>query len=643
MLICPECQHENSEDNQFCEKCETSLTHKTCNQCGAKVDLGTINCPSCKALTVDTYVTIITQPLQQSFVLPEFKQDLGSKLKPKWTYLDSGFRYGLLNKNQENVNSLEPVFQSKDKNFYALEVIDFKPLQKSSLDTILEVVKTLNHRSLINAGVPKIAFPYLTLAEFYPLVPELYDAWRNEETGQEFVIISKPQNWQLLSEVLQTKNFTLAEILAIFDDMAKLWQGLSKVNCCETILQKNNIGLDNHNNFTVKQIFPDNPENSPQLEQLLELWLDLLPKSLSKEIETIEQLLASLNSGEIENIKQLRSQMQSLSVEKAKDKEISLTIEDELESILDKVDFDVYDDDDSENATYVSANLEESTFLLPTEMLSLTDAGHTDIGKRRSHNEDCFAIDTTIHKKQTPQGIRFKGRGLYLVCDGMGGHDAGEVASAMALEKISAYWQENWQQELPEIDDLKKSILFANQAIYNVNIQKGTSGSHRMGTTLVMALIQDLKIALAHVGDSRIYRVTRKRGLEQLTIDHSVAQMDIRNGVDPKIAFSRVDAFQLTQALGPRDNNFVHPDISVMEIKENTLFVLCSDGLSDNNFLENHWQTCLSPLISSQTNLNEGLSKIIALANEVNGHDNITCVLVRVRIQHRSKHDQEQE
>jgi protein phosphatase len=271
-------------------------------------------------------------------------------------------------------------------------------------------------------------------------------------------------------------------------------------------------------------------------------------------------------------------------------------------------------------------------------MLSLTDAGYTDIGRRRSHNEDGFAIDSIIHKKQTLQGIKFEGRGLYLVCDGMGGHDGGEIASAMAVQKLSTYWQKHWQEELPEIDVIKKSILSANQAIYNVNIQKGTSGSHRMGTTLVMALIQDLKIAIAHVGDSRIYRVTRKSGLEQLTIDHSVAQMDIRNGVDPKIAFSRVDAFQLTQALGPRENNFVHPDISIMDIKDNTLFVLCSDGLCDNNLVENHWQTYLSPLISSQANLNEGLSKIITLANQVNGHDNITCVLVRVRIQHCSDH-----
>jgi protein phosphatase len=109
--------------------------------------------------------------------------------------------------------------------------------------------------------------------------------------------------------------------------------------------------------------------------------------------------------------------------------------------------------------------------------------------------------------------------------------------------------------------------------------------------------------------------------------------MEITKGVDPETAYERMDAFQLTQALGPRDDNFVHPDITFRDIQEDTLFILCSDGLSDNNLLEDHWQNYLSPLISSKTDLSEGLSQIIDLANQVNGHDNITAVLVRVKVQ----------
>jgi protein phosphatase len=215
----------------------------------------------------------------------------------------------------------------------------------------------------------------------------------------------------------------------------------------------------------------------------------------------------------------------------------------------------------------------------------------------------------------------------------MGGHAGGEVASAMAVQNISAYFKEHWQEELPDVEVIKQGILQANQAIYLTNLKKGSSGSQRMGTTLVMALIQGTNVVLVNVGDSRIYQVTRKLGLEQLTRDHSVAQMEITKGVDPETAYERMDAFQLTQALGPRDDNFVHPDITFRDIQEDTLFILCSDGLSDNNLLEDHWQNYLSPLISSKTDLSEGLSQIIDLANQVNGHDNITAVLVRVKVQ----------
>jgi protein phosphatase len=137
---------------------------------------------------------------------------------------------------------------------------------------------------------------------------------------------------------------------------------------------------------------------------------------------------------------------------------------------------------------------------------------------------------------------------------------------------------------------------------------------------------------VAHVGDSRLYRVTRKQGLEQITIDHEVGQREISRGVEPNIAYSRPDAYQLTQALGPRDNNFISPEVQFLEINQDALFVLTSDGLSDNDLLEKHWQTNLVNLISSEANLEKGVRDLIDLANLYNGHDNITAVLIRAKV-----------
>jgi len=159
-----------------------------------------------------------------------------------------------------------------------------------------------------------------------------------------------------------------------------------------------------------------------------------------------------------------------------------------------------------------------------------------------------------------------------------------------------------------------------------------------MGTTLVMLLVQDTEVAIAHVGDSRLYRYTRKRGLEQITVDHEVGQREIQRGVDPEIAYARPDAYQLTQALGPRDEHFIKRDVQYLELNEDTLLLLCSDGLTDNDLLENHYQSHVEPLLSSQTNLDQGVRQLIELANQFNGHDNITAIAVRAKVRPNLQH-----
>lgn len=268
---------------------------------------------------------------------------------------------------------------------------------------------------------------------------------------------------------------------------------------------------------------------------------------------------------------------------------------------------------------------------LSPPLVSWEYAAYTDTGRQRNHNEDYFAIDSKVHKQELPEGAILTKTGLYILCDGMGGHAGGEVASKLAVNTIRKYFQETWTSaELPNQESIKEAVYLANQAIYDLNQQQARSGMGRMGTTLVMLLLQDHQAAIAHVGDSRIYYLTHREGLVQLTIDHEVAQREISRGVEPTIAYGRADAYQLTQALGPRDQDYLYPDVSFLDIHEDMLLLLVSDGLSDNECLENHWQTHLQPLLSYDSDLEMGIQDLIELGNEYNGHDNITAILVRV-------------
>ncbi|AFZ47756.1 protein serine/threonine phosphatase [Cyanobacterium stanieri PCC 7202] len=540
-----------------------------------------------------------------------------------------------------NKDELKPFSCRGDRHYYELLVTDTQPEKQSSLDANLETVVEFDRRSLIEAGIPGLAFPYLTLTEYAPLVPDLLDAWQ-DELGQEYVIINQRNNWQSLDQYLGENEPKTSHIFNYFQKMARLWKDLSKLKCAQTLLEIKNIGIGDTENLEIKKLYFDDLDNLPHLRQLVETWIMVLEEHDRTEAsKPIKTLMEQIEEGKIDNIKNLcdavdvvyqQAQLDDL-LESGEEQEFFIPPDDELDELADQFDFDESDD---QEATVINKGEdidEQPTVVLPMTLLSLTECGMTDIGMKRSHNEDCFAVETKINKRETPQGVLCSGRGFFLVCDGMGGHAGGEVASALAVKTLYQYFNDHWTEELPDEETIQEGILEANRAIYDANIEKGNLGAGRMGTTVVMTLVQDNQVAIAHVGDSRIYRVTRKWGLEQLTIDHSVAQAEIRNGIEPEQAFARPDAYQLTQALGPRKREFVHPEVNFFEVKEDTLFLMCSDGLSDNDLLENNWQSVLLPLLSSKANLQEGASHLLELANQINGHDNITCVLARIKVQ----------
>lgn len=289
--------------------------------------------------------------------------------------------------------------------------------------------------------------------------------------------------------------------------------------------------------------------------------------------------------------------------------------------------------------------------VIPPEIYlqSITYAGKTDVGKQRDRNEDDFiTIFQTRNIDGKSQISDRSDRGLFVLCDGMGGHEGGEIASAIAVNSISEQFRPFWIDTLPGERTLTEIISNANQAIFTKNESEQRLSLGRMGTTMVMLAIHDLDVMIAHVGDSRIYKVTNNpirsnqqkfpptnpeylsetAKLEQITRDHEVLNQLLDLGLDLESAQSRPDAHQLTQAMGPHPSDILDPDIKSFSLTESTLFLLCSDGLCDNDAIEQNWQTHLLPILNRQIDIQTGVDNLIELGNKVNGHDNLTVILV---------------
>ena len=255
--------------------------------------------------------------------------------------------------------------------------------------------------------------------------------------------------------------------------------------------------------------------------------------------------------------------------------------------------------------------------------------GITDIGLTRQNNEDAYLIDDDTR--------------LFLVSDGMGGHQAGEVASRLAVEVIQSYFSEKKSKEHNSADieptpeaggtsqvsllaaELARSIGYANRVIYQVG--EGDIRYRGMGCTIAaLALVDPNRAIIANVGDSRIY-LMRDHDLEQLNEDHTLLNEYLKN--DPNFMDTKEDYVVshlehiLVRALGIEE--VLEVDVREIEVKEGDRFILCSDGLtdmlSDREILE---------VARNEKKLDKLCGKLVALANEKGGVDNITVVVVDI-------------
>ncbi|MBD2295343.1 serine/threonine phosphatase [Anabaena sphaerica FACHB-251] len=634
MLICPHCQFENPNDNKFCQSCGTSLTHRTCRECGAEVLINTQYCQECGAECGTIWWAIITQ--ETSIPVSEVEDEkliqarVSTNSRPQFavgSFLDRGKRYQLL----EPLPAPEVIAANTE---VKVRVLDCQPFHISPIEAMLEnQPQGLIVPSVSVIGIPSLAQAYVALqSEMPPGIPVIHDAWQQD--NMQVVLIEDRSHWQLLLDLWQDPTTHPLQILHWCYQMIQLWGILEPVNCRQSLLELSNLRLDEDQTLGLQRLYVETPANilSSDVDEPLSIkalgrvWHSLCIQSQRTQIASVVEILEDLEVGKISTLTELRSRLEEIATElqPPSNPDVSSTEPQSASSPTLLQDDDLPDLDRNEDAP---------TIILSMQLRSVENTGRTDIGRQRDHNEDYFGIETKQQKLELPRSRNLQARGLYILCDGMGGHAGGEVASELAVTTLRQYFQEKWiGQELPTAEVIQESVFLANQTIYDLNQEGLRSGVGRMGTTLVMLLMQNTKLAVAHVGDSRLYRVTRKGGLEQMTIDHEVGQREIAKGVAPSIAYARPDAYQLTQALGPRDANFVHPDVNFFEIREDALLLLVSDGLSDNDLLETNWQTHLEPLLSSGTNLELGLSDLVDLANEHNGHDNITGILIRVKV-----------
>ena len=247
-----------------------------------------------------------------------------------------------------------------------------------------------------------------------------------------------------------------------------------------------------------------------------------------------------------------------------------------------------------------------------TNGLKLAIHGISDVGLSREHNEDSISWDRDM--------------GLVMLADGMGGHNAGEVASELAVTSIHDALLDVLTPEMLETkvikceDAVRESVIYANEEIFEQAQERIECAG--MGTTVVLTLFHENFITWANVGDSRIYRV-RNAELTQITQDHSLVQEMVDNGyLSEEEALISTSRNLITRALGIAPE--VEVDVTTEELDQDDVYLLCSDGLSD---LVTDAEI-LETILEYRSDLDEAMKRLVGLANENGGTDNISVILI---------------
>jgi protein phosphatase len=247
-------------------------------------------------------------------------------------------------------------------------------------------------------------------------------------------------------------------------------------------------------------------------------------------------------------------------------------------------------------------------------------AGLTNVGMKRSHNEDSFFI--------------VEDENLYIIADGMGGHSSGEIASQMAVETVANFFKSTsnddevtWPFKMDKGRDYQENRLVTAIKLANLRIYESAQREAKyrgMGTTIVAALFKNDEVIIAHVGDSRCYHITGNE-IRQITEDHSLLNDYIKA---KKLTPEELENFPhknvIVRALGMKET--VQVDINRIKPSPGDIFLLCCDGLS--GMVKD--EEMKNIILTYKDNLEKANEVLIARANENGGIDNITSILVKI-------------
>lgn len=439
--------------------------------------------------------------------------------------------------------------------------------------------------------VPPEIVVYLQLFPCYPHIPQAYglldgtDAWLFDygtvPTEGSEQRLANPH--QLIPQIEDLwSGATALQQLNWLWQLAKLWKPLSDKSVASTLLNADLIRI-NGQIVQLLQLQLDE-ESQPSLRDLGNLWSQWAEDAQPNIKNFVEQLAIRLETGDVDRVSQL----------------ISL------------LDFAINHCRKVNQYSY--------------QIYALSDSGPS-----RTNNEDA-AYPT---QPKLNNGSRTE-NALAIVCDGVGGHDGGEIASGETIKylrsKISKITLEEPYSSRDILGKLAQYINEANDIINERNDSEQRQERQRMGTTLVMALSYAQEMYLGHVGDSRIYWIT-PTSCHQVTVDDDLASREVRLGYAVyRDSLQYPSAGALIQALGMRNSTALHPNLQRYIIDDDCIFLLCTDGLSDFDRVEQQWRQNIVPVLEGKQDLASAVKDLIALANKKNGHDNVTVALVHCQV-----------
>jgi len=449
--------------------------------------------------------------------------------------------------------------------------------------------------------LPRFVVPYLRLSTLPHHISRPFALLSSEDgVGTEPVLLldAAPIGSRLTEQgevepfLLPTLDAAWAEGSALqqlnwLRQVAQLWDPLAQEQVAATLLQIDTLRVDHALLRIAHLTFDVHLEQTVTLKALGHRWESLLPHAQAEVRPYLEALVSALNAQDIAS------------------------------------------------GHGLVAELDQAVRTLGTELSVVVDwVAYTDQGPERSRNEDACHPEGQLHQVQLI-GHESSEVPLLLVCDGIGGHEQGNVASETAIKILLEELQPLGDTPAPHPrwveEQIYRALALANDAIDARNNSENRAARARMGTTVVLALVHFPYVSIAHLGDSRAYRIS-DRTCYQITLDDDIASRETRLGYALYSEALQVPSGgALIQALGIGDSAQLFPTVHHLLIEDPMVLLLCSDGLSDYDRVELLWQHYLSPLVSpSQTGELQATGQtLIQLANQLNGHDNVTVGLLR--------------